>query len=180
MSTIIIIILAFIILFMLFKWLKTRRLMRQDFTQHRSKVSNKHGTTEVESYQKQRKDIEMQYGKPTITLHFAANDIYSDVDVFEERQLIRLGREILPFGKVVSHNVLHEPHINYGQQVHYEGLNFAHYTDQSDSIIKDDVTISVATGDLANPTIFFYAGTEQKDVQMLLDILSIIEKRNKK
>lgn len=179
MSTIIIILLAIIIILMLFKWQKNKSIMRKNYTQHSSKGSNKNGTTEVEGYRKQRKDLELQYGKPTITLHFAINDFYSDVDVFEERQLIRLGKDFLPFNKVVGHNVLKETRIHYGQQFHHEGYNFAHYTDQPDSDIKDSYTVSVATGDLSNPTIFFYAGTEQKDVQMLLDILSIIEKSNK-
>lgn len=159
----------------------------------------------VRAYNESRKSLIQKYGEPTKTIHLEDYDITKDVDIFEEKQIIKLGDIVLPFKEINEHSILTETEIKKGKQYIYGsfsgigtgmsmGVHGSHSqfntgsgfisgsfngTVESDNDhVLHDYFICISTHDIKQPVIVFEAGANQLQVKEIDEILKIIESRN--
>lgn len=174
--------------------------------EHNQKLQRQQTSQMVQKYKSDRAELVAKYGQPTKSITIWPYNLSSDIDLFEERQILKLGDRFLSFKDIMGHHVLNERDIekgtqysnstfsgNYnGRSTSWDGLVYGHgdhhgkfsgqikgtVTSGNDHV-REDITIAIQTDSLSEPTIFYHIGEDKRLAQEVLDILEIIERRNR-
>lgn len=172
----------------------------------RLKRINQSNIVRAKDYNDKRANMIQKYGQPTKSIQVFEYDFNTDVDVFEERKIIKIGTNYIPFDSVKGHSILTDTEIRKGRQFlngsvngTTSGVSYGGHGDYSqwnvysgnfrgsingqinseNDHVEENMTLCVSTGDMSNPVIYFDLGKDKRTVKEVDEILKIIEDRNK-
>lgn len=172
----------------------------------RLKRINQSNIVKAKDYNNRRTSMILKYGQPTKSIQIYEYEFDHDIDVFEDRQIIKIGTDYLPFDSIKGHSILTETEVRKGRQFFHggvsgttSGISYGGHSDYSqwnvysgnfngkfngeisseNDHIEENMTLCVSTGDMSNPVIYFDLGKDKRTVKEVDEVLKIIEDRYK-
>lgn len=159
----------------------------------------------VETYNGKRDELIQKYGQPTKSIQIRDYDFDNDIDVFEGRQLIKIGTYYIPFSNIKKHSLLTDTEIRKGRQYMHGNIagslsggsygihgknyhasfsggsfsgNFGGVIESENDHVEENMTLCLSTGEISNPIIYFEIGNDKRIAKEVDEILKIIEEKN--